>query len=172
VISGKWHGEVQKKKQYFSDQIKVHLSSSLLWSPLRKWSLAQGLNGIYRRRLTEGLSMWNLLGVYLKPMVRLCRVAASGHRFLGSWKESWGWMGRAAREITPRQDKVLWSRLNFTPKVWIFKGGKPIPHFARISSVQDLIRKTSSAAQQAVASCRKLQTRQDNRLYLGGKTPF
>ena len=33
-------------------------------------------------------------------------VANSRHRLLGSWKESWGWMGRTAREITS-QDKVL-----------------------------------------------------------------
>ena len=52
------------------------------------------------------------------------------------------------------------------------EGGGPIPHLARISSLcQDLIRKTSSAAQQVVASCRKLQMWQDNRLHLGQKTP-
>jgi hypothetical protein len=36
---------------------------------------------------------------------------------------------------------------------------------------QDLVRKTSSAAQQVVASCWKLQMWQDNRLHLGQKTP-
>jgi hypothetical protein len=47
-----------------------------------------------------------------------------------------------------------------------FIEGKPIPHFARISSG-----KSSSAAQQVVASCRKLQMWQDKRLHLGQKTP-
>jgi hypothetical protein len=59
-------------------------------------------------------------------------VAASAHGFLGSWKESWGWMGRSAREIVS-QDKVLWSRFNVLILGSEFKGGRPIPHFARIS---------------------------------------
>ena len=40
-------------------------------------------------------------------------VSASSHRILGSWKKSWGWMGRTSREIRS-QDKVLWSRLKIS----------------------------------------------------------
>ena len=91
-------------------------------------------------------------------------VATSCHGLLGSWKESWGWVGRMVREILS-QDKDLCSRLNVLILRYIrnTKGG-PIPHFSRISLLQqDLFRKISSAAQQVVASCRRVQTWQNNR---------
>jgi hypothetical protein len=81
-------------------------------------------------------------------------VATSNHGLLGSWKESWGWIGKAVREIMS-QDKVLWSRPNVYLWVWAYKGGNP-PCQDLLVALLGSVRKTSSAAQQ-VASCRKLQ---------------
>ena len=66
-------------------------------------------------------------------------VATSCHGLLGSWKESWGWVGRMVREILS-QDKDLCSRLNVLILRYIrnTKGG-PIPPL-----FQDLIASAGS----------------------------
>ena len=77
-------------------------------------------------------------------------VAVSGHRFLGSWKKICGWMGRIAREITSQDKEVSDPGSTLILESKFLKGGTHPP------LCQDLLRKTSSAAQQVV-SCRKLQ---------------
>jgi hypothetical protein len=73
-------------------------------------------------------------------------------------------MGRTAREIRS-QDKVLCSRVNVLILRSKFKGGDPSPTFPGPHQEDKL---SYSAV---VASCRKLQMWQDNRLHLGQKTP-
>jgi hypothetical protein len=77
-------------------------------------------------------------------------VTSSSHWEVGTWKESWGWMGKTnERGMRPRQS--VWSRPNVEFLSLNLKGRTHPP------LCQDLIRKTSSAAQQIVVSCRKLQ---------------
>jgi hypothetical protein len=74
-------------------------------------------------------------------------------------------MGRIAREITSQDKEVSDPGSTLILESKFLKGGTHPP------LCQDLLRKTSSAAQQVVAACRKLQMWQDNRLYLGQRTP-
>jgi hypothetical protein len=99
--------------------------------------------------------MHSIAGYLPQNVAWVCsNVAASSHGSLGSWKESWGWMGRAGREIMS-QDKVFLSRLNVYFLSLNLKGGgdpsSTTPGSLGLSGQQ------AQAAQQVVASCRKLQ---------------
>jgi hypothetical protein len=103
--------------------------------------------------------------------MHLSPVATSGHRLLGSWKESWGWMGKAAREIKS-QDRVLWSRPNVYVRVWAYKGEEDtspttpgsLGPFVRMSQENKLSCSAGSFSQEAADVA-------DKRLYQGQKTP-
>ena len=90
-----------------------------------------------------------MLSVCLVPTVQAPPVAAQ--QLWSNWVHLEGELGlkenRWAREITkPRQTSDQGPMFNILTQKYV--RGKPIPFY------QDLIRKTSSAAQQVVASCR------------------